>query len=139
MKTCTKCNLNKERSQFRDHKAYKDGKISWCISCQLAKTREWKLQNKARSKRYERWHKTKTKYGVTETDYNQMLESQNGVCKICKTEPENSPKGLLFIDHCHATGKVRGLLCDHCNNLLGRAKDSVSTLQEAIKYLEEQC
>lgn len=137
MKTCTKCSLDKDRSEFRDHKAYKDGKVSWCKSCQLAKTREWKQVNKVRSKEYERWHKRETKYGVTEQIYNAMFSDQNGLCKICKSTPENSPKGTLYVDHCHTTGKVRGLLCDHCNNLLGRAKDSISVLQEAIKYLEE--
>lgn len=102
----------------------------------MAKTREWVIKNKEYKSHYERFHKTKVKYGVTEEIYNKMLSEQNGVCKICSCKAEDAPKNKLFVDHCHSTGKVRGLLCDHCNNLLGRAKDSIKTLENAIKYLE---
>jgi len=64
---------------------------------------------------------------------------QNGKCAICK-KPETRKTGNkireLSIDHCHKTGKVRGLLCDSCNNGLGRFKDSVKLLESALKYLK---
>ena len=74
------------------------------------------------------------KYGITLDQYQMMLESQKDVCAICKN-PETIFQGNLAVDHCHATGKVRGLLCSKCNTTLGKVKDSVEILQAAIDYL----
>ena len=71
------------------------------------------------------------KYDITEEDYERMYEEQGGHCKIC-----GAKKKLLYIDHCHKTGKVRGLLCNHCNTGLGLLKDNVENLRSAIAYLE---
>lgn len=73
-------------------------------------------------------------YGITVEQYNQMFVDQNGLCKICKN-PKGSNEKNLSIDHCHTTGKVRGLLCNKCNAGLGFFKDDISILTEAIKYL----
>jgi Recombination endonuclease VII len=97
------------------------------------KTEKYKIS--MRNSRYKRI------YGITLDEYNQMLEEQNFVCKICHC-PETSigfggEVKSLAIDHCHDTGKVRGLLCDRCNHLLGLAKDSTKVLQNCIKYLKD--
>ncbi|MCY1447865.1 Recombination endonuclease VII [compost metagenome] len=63
-----------------------------------------------------------------------MYDAQAGVCKICG-RPDDTKRGMLQIDHCHTTGKVRGLLCHHCNILLGNARDDVAILEKAIAYL----
>jgi len=79
----------------------------------------------------------KYKYGITEKQYNEMLSSQSFACAICgskKTKDERATK--LVVDHCHATGKVRGLLCSACNKGIGLFEDSKEALLEAIKYLE---
>ena len=79
-------------------------------------------------------------YGITLEQYNRMLQEQNGLCAICNQEEARKLKGIvqrLSIDHDHITKKVRKLLCDRCNNLLGRAQDSILRLQEAINYLKE--
>ena len=79
------------------------------------------------------------KYGVTLDDYDRMLEEQNGVCKICEGTCHHTQRretGTLSVDHCHETGLVRGLLCSHCNSLLGWARDNTDTLRKAIDYLE---
>jgi len=55
------------------------------------------------------------RYGITTEQYNEMLASQHGVCKICHKPPKNKP---LYVDHDHETGEVRGLLCAHCNSCL---------------------
>lgn len=81
----------------------------------------------------------KREYGITMDDYDRMHASQNGLCAIC-----NGPgftmgkrhKMLLVVDHCHATGHVRGLLCHNCNRALGLMHDSTSDLRAAIAYLE---
>jgi hypothetical protein len=79
-------------------------------------------------------------HGLTEADYSQLLEQQNGHCKICQ-KPETATSGRstkvkdLAIDHDHKTGKVRGLLCSNCNRALGLFKDDLSNLQSALLYL----
>ncbi len=73
-------------------------------------------------------------YGITSEQFAAMLESQNGRCAICKTS-EPSGKGNWHVDHCHSSGKVRGLLCHFCNLMLGNAKDDVDRLTAAIEYI----
>lgn len=87
--------------------------------------------------------KLKTQYGITLDDYERMLASQNGVCAICrKREVSIDPQGgkvkSLAVDHCHATGKVRGLLCNACNGGLARFRDNAMALRVAADYLERQ-
>lgn len=80
-------------------------------------------------------------YGITVDEYELMSEQQNHVCAICKeaemSKNSNGVVRLLAVDHCHQSGKIRGLLCNNCNTLLGRAKDSPAILQSAIDYLKE--
>lgn len=73
--------------------------------------------------------------------YENMKQQQNNVCKICNKEESivsNNSNAIksLAIDHCHKTGKVRGLLCQSCNAMLGYSKDSVDILLSAIMYLK---
>jgi len=69
-----------------------------------------------------------------------MLESQNNVCKVCN-QPEKAVHRItkqpvaLSVDHCHTTGKIRGLLCSGCNTGIGKLKDSPEILSKAIEYL----
>jgi len=73
--------------------------------------------------------------------YNKMLAAQSGVCKMCKgnnTVTRNGKIKRFAIDHDHQTGKVRGLLCGFCNALIGYAKDDISILKSAIKYLTKK-
>lgn len=73
------------------------------------------------------------KYGLSKQDYELLLICQGGVCGICKQE--NNNKRNWHIDHCHDTGRVRGVLCHHCNLLLGNARDSIDILDSAKEYL----
>jgi hypothetical protein len=73
-------------------------------------------------------------------DYEEILEKQKGVCDCCKRENTTTRNGKIkrfAIDHCHKTGKVRGLLCQFCNALMGYSRDSISILKSAIIYLEK--
>lgn len=72
-----------------------------------------------------------SKYGISHKEYDLMFKSQGGACKICRNEFDYR----LHVDHCHNTGKVRGLLCRGCNTGLGHFKDDVQLLREAINYL----
>jgi DNA mismatch repair ATPase MutS len=65
-----------------------------------------------------------------------MFLEQRGKCKICN-KPLHYDKRSTHIDHCHTSGKVRGLLCHLCNPMLGMAQDKIETLQSAIRYLKE--
>lgn len=67
--------------------------------------------------------------------YEAMLESQDYSCLICSKQHTEEKK--LFVDHCHNTGHVRGLLCNNCNNGMGKLKDSVELLEKAITYLKK--
>lgn len=126
MKYCPKCEIEKQHSEFYSNKARYDGLHSWCKSC---------------SKSNNRYHHLLRKYDLTEQQYFEILEQQNELCKICgQIETHLSNVGevvLLSVDHDHITGKVRGLLCDSCNNGLGRFKDNIEYLQSAISYLQE--
>ena len=77
----------------------------------------------------------KTKYGITLEEYNELFSLQRGKCAICNIHQSDLGRPL-FIDHCHLTGKIRGLLCQHCNCLLGYSGDNVEVLKNSIKYLE---
>ena len=78
-------------------------------------------------KRLIRW------YGIKWADYEKMAQLQNWVCAICGSPP--SDKKRLSVDHCHATGKVRGLLCHNCNIAIGLLKDDPNRFIKASEYL----
>jgi|SRR6185312_1803343 len=80
------------------------------------------------------------KYGITLDQYNELLVLQGGVCGICKGLPvgktkNGKPSSRYDVDHDHATGKVRGLLCHSCNVMLGQARDRIDVLNAAILWL----
>jgi hypothetical protein len=72
-------------------------------------------------------------YGITPDEFKAMFEKQKGLCAICGELPRT--KRNLHVDHCHATGKVRGLLCNGCNTGIGALKESPKIFTNAIKYL----
>ena len=82
----------------------------------------------------------KKSFGITLDEYNQILEKQNNVCAICgnpeRTRHNNTDRVRnLAVDHCHTTGKIRGLLCTACNQGLGNFRDNPDFLAKAISYL----
>ena len=81
----------------------------------------------------------KRRYGITIDDYWEMHAAQNGGCAICGSEVSQNKRASnylpLFIDHCHTSGEVRGLLCSKCNHGLGLFNDSPELLEQAIQYL----
>lgn len=76
----------------------------------------------------------KRRFGLSLKDYDDMLLAQNGVCAICGGRDKNR---RLAVDHCHHTGRVRGLLCRDCNVSLGLMREDCSRLSAAISYLQE--
>jgi hypothetical protein len=124
LKTCSKCSEEKPISEyFRRSPKAGGGHEAFCKEC----------KRKSYNREY-RWNKLKERYGITKEQYEQMLEAQNGGCAICKSP---SKGGVLHVDHCHASGVVRGLLCPECNKALGLFRDSTDALLRAIQYLRK--
>jgi hypothetical protein len=80
----------------------------------------------------------RNKYGLTVDQLDQMRLQQNNCCKICSVQfpSDRWHKSSMHVDHCHSTGKVRGLLCRECNQGIGKFRDSPDLLRLAILYLE---
>lgn len=78
-------------------------------------------------------NRLKNTYGITLEQRDEMLLAQGGVCAICSSDTPG--KKDWAVDHCHKTKRVRGILCQHCNFMLGHARDSKDTLSKAIQYL----
>lgn len=103
----------------------------------LAINLSWRDKNRDKIKEYNRKNHRKrqlSQYGLTPEDYSTILESQGGGCAICGCPPPADR--CLAVDHCHKTGKVRGILCGSCNRGLGLFKDDVVKMKKAVEYLE---
>jgi hypothetical protein len=91
-------------------------------------------------KRVRRDNCLRSKYKITLEHYNKVLEQQNGVCAICKNhETARNQFGIRFlsVDHNHKTNKIRGLLCDRCNRMIGFAQENSENLIAGAIYLEK--
>jgi NAD(P)H-flavin reductase len=82
------------------------------------------------------WSHHLKKYGLTPDRYEQMIAERNGRCWVCGDPPKGRHVKRLAIDHCHKTNKVRGLLCDPCNQGLGKFQDDPKRLLMAALYLQ---
>lgn len=125
-RTCSTCKEHKSADQYTLEKDVRCvGGIAMRSTCRpCTEFRKYKAFMKKR-------------YGITYEEYEKLLKEQNNKCAICGSEDAQSIRtsGKLFIDHCHTTNRVRGLLCSKCNYALGQFNDNVSLLQSAINYL----
>jgi hypothetical protein len=102
----------------------------------ISKRDYWRRKN--RDPDYHRRFKLKARYGITVEEYWEMHSSQEGLCAICDQPEKRKLRGnlaLLVVDHCHSTGKVRGLLCFHCNKTLGHLENA-DWIDKAFGYLK---
>mgnify|MGYP001575496867 CR=1 FL=1 len=113
--------LARRRLRYATDPVYRDRK--------RANAKRSRLNNPAARDRLEM-----LKYGITLEQRDAMLADQGGCCAICKTTEPGRGKAWN-VDHCHATGQVRGLLCVRCNFVGGHAKDKVDVLVNAAVYL----
>lgn len=130
--TCRVCCERKPRAEMARSKDA--GNI--CKKCLTAKTRAWASQHRSVWDRTTWASHLRRKFGITHEQYDAMLVKQGGRCAICRVLSTESPK-RFHVDHNHATGVVRGLLCYRCNTGLGVFLDDISRLKSAIKYLKE--
>jgi hypothetical protein len=132
-KTCNDCGETKPiSSDFYIVTKNKDGTPrahSYCKQCLSTRNKRWTVANPERT----RDNVLKWKFGISAAEYDERLQNQNGVCKIC-SKPNPDGKALA-VDHCHGYGKVRGLLCSNCNTAIGLLKDDWVLLRKAAKYL----
>jgi hypothetical protein len=133
---CKVCNLAAKKARTAlNPQANRDRVVRWQQQNReryLAKQREY--AESGRKKAVDRRSYLKRTYGLTVEQYRAMLETQGGVCAICKQpRPENR---TLHVDHDHGTGEIRGLLCFRCNNALGDFEEQYQLFQRAANYLD---
>lgn len=161
-KTCWVCGGLKPLTEFYKAPGCVDGRRGDCRTCFQAaakarkeahpelkeiarqRTAKWIEDNQERywaykkayrktdnfKRAFRKWH-LKDKYGITPEQYEEMLERQGGGCAICGKPPGDI---ALHVDHCHETGRVRGLLCFSCNAGLGQFKHDPGLLEAAMTY-----
>ncbi|MEV7492135.1 endonuclease VII domain-containing protein [Streptomyces anulatus] len=129
--TCSACRETKAGTEFY-WSLYK--RNSYCKVCRRAKDRERYKNSNGAGKDRVFDQSLRRLYGITLDQYNEMLAKQDHLCALCGERPDTDRR--MHVDHCHATGKIRALLCHHCNLLLGNAKDSTARLHQAIAYLQ---
>jgi hypothetical protein len=164
-KICTKCGNKKSIIEFPKMKHGKYGVSAECKDCRKIYHQKRYKKYAYKYKTDKNFHKKalqaskkyreknsniikaknarlKKNFGITLEQYNQMLKEQNGVCAICGNSEKIIDKRInriisLAIDHDHQTGKVRGLLCNTCNHLLGLANDNFEITKNATDYLKK--
>lgn len=135
-KTCSACNELKPIESFGISALYVGGRRRQCTRCRGKRNKPRPAETRtptppADTRRY----KLKGRYGITEQDYSRMLAEQGGKCAICATDDPKSRYGVMHIDHCHKSGKVRALLCNPCNTLLGKVERSPVGLEAFSAYV----
>lgn len=133
---------------IKDHDLFGYTETEWK---QFSKTKRWRIRNPEKMKQATRsWYERNTEhvktnarkyklrdsYNITPVEYDQLLKAQNLQCAICQTDKPTGRWKVFAVDHCHTTGKVRGLLCNECNRGMGLLKDSPDLLQKALNYLK---
>ena len=142
-KQCQRCNTVKSEREFARSTLTKDGLQKWCKVCR----KNYYLENRIRIAQYwkDRLEKNpdlnivkhlKRNYNLTKEQFNDMLRIQNNCCAVCFTDKPGG-HGTWHIDHDHVTGKLRELLCNRCNFVLGMVKDDGALLIKLMLYLQK--
>jgi hypothetical protein len=133
MKRCCHCRQMKDKDQFSRHTCRPDGLRDYCKDCHKIARKDWEKKNPDKVRMYAR-RKARRKYymstyGLTVEERETLFEENGQRCEVCEGTES------LVIDHCHKTGKVRGVLCGSCNLALGFLKDKPSLAFKAGLYL----
>jgi hypothetical protein len=121
-------NIEAERARTRDEYARNR-------EARKAASKKWKEANRERVREYQK-HANLKRYDLSLSEKEAMLTAQGNRCACCSSLDPRSKTGW-HVDHCHTTGKVRGLLCLYCNVALGKVEDSIDRLKALISYLEK--
>ena len=125
--------ISENRQIYKAHckDCYRKKQLEKYHQMPLEEQRERRKRN-GKSKEYYKRYKLKSNYGLTLEQFSDILLEQNLSCKICGVHLDNPQ-----VDHCHTTGKVRGLLCRNCNTSLGLLKENTDTLRSMITYIND--
>ena len=160
---CRVCGERKSPDDFYVDRRSADGKSYRCKKCSNRTVAEWRKNNEGHARNYGRDRanvrrasgngkfsefsaRLKARFGITGHDLKKLMDEQNGQCAICSKgvfcsygEPSvvrgKPSKDTACIDHCHNTGRVRGVLCLTCNTGIGQLKDDVTIVKAALEYL----
>ena len=133
-KRCARCAKTFPFGAFHRQSSSKDGLQAWCKKCQRAydqANRKAGTRKTGTPEQRRKWNLSR-RYALTPQEVAELKEQQGGVCAICGKVPER-----WVVDHCHATGKVRGLLCHRCNIHLPIIEDA-AFVDAAQRYLLSQ-
>ena len=127
IRKCSKCGVEKPKSEYHKNNTRASGVQAACKECKKTEKVDPEYAKNSHLMR---------KYGMTTCDVEAVLAFQDHKCAICGTEEPGGKHDVFHVDHCHTTGEVRGMLCYNCNSMLGLSKDNIETLKESIRYLE---
>jgi hypothetical protein len=122
---CPECRRAKPLTDFPRNRSNRDGYATYCKPCHNKKGRDTYVRLYGSTREYHLRHR----YGIGQVEVDAMFAAQGGLCAACR---HDEPK---HVDHDHATGQVRGMLCFLCNQALGNVRDDVARLQGLIDYL----
>lgn len=133
------CNACYVKARYDNDPAYREARLATAKAWHAAHPeRVAAITRKSKSKACpvkKRDYLLRKKYGITVEDYAELLAAQGGVCAICEQEPSDGMQ--LHVDHCHATGVVRGLLCFQCNWYLGKVDKCPWIIDRMRNYREK--
>lgn len=130
MKTCRKCGLKKDYSNYyKATSGTRDGYRHECKQCWIESCKTYHKENREERLAAGRERYYKTNYNLTAEEALQLKDSSNG-CEVCGNNP-------VVIDHCHSSGKVRGLLCNKCNQALGSLNDDPNIIYKLGDYMRK--
>lgn len=143
MKECKKCKQTKPLNEFHKSKRHSMGRKNECAECTNEYLRAHYYKDHKESRKKSRINYYKRKYGISYSEYESMCLAVGMKCEIChipgRTSAEIAEVGspnVLVLDHCHITGKIRGILCRDCNTGIGSLQDDPNLLRNAVQYLE---
>jgi hypothetical protein len=131
---CSKCKDIKPLDGFYRCKITTSGRDSHCKECDGKAAREYRNNNPEKMKQIYRESRLKSKYGLSESKLNELMDSQNNKCNVCLMPFTETRR--VCVDHCHSTDIVRGLLCDNCNRAEGALKTPEAAMRMAI-YMQK--
>lgn len=145
-KKCRHCGKLKTRSEFTVRRSgpRKGHLVSYCRQCSVARHRARVDADATVYRRIEWPSKLRRLYGLSIAEYDALFNAQGGRCAICRSDNPRSrgykkqASAKFCVDHNHATGRVRGLLCTACNRAIGLLRDDLVNVQNMLSYLQKE-
>ena len=125
---CKTCGVVKSSADFYENST-KLGRFRECVPCHNKRSSQFRKDNPD--------YDLKRRYDMTADDFKRMLEEQGGTCANDACDYGSDEDHELVVDHCHETGKVRGLLCNWCNLAEGQLKSSTKVAEGLIIYMRK--